>query len=291
MASGGRRPALPYRGSRHASGAHREQRSRRVRGLRPRGPCLRQLRNEVVVSLGRPPRVIVVAGVAAGSASSIVTANLAAALARSGESTAAVATHPGGGTISVVSLLGTRPVPGLSDVFADRVGLNKAVQRAARHPSLTVIGPGGSATAGGPPRDVVDGVYEQLQSRCSYIVVDAAPMAVSADAQRLAATSDAVLLAIECGRDRIDETADAVEALARIDAPLLGAVVLPRNTIPTAPVEVTQVAAPRKAASRPAPRPRRPESPVDRPSGDDTPTETMPRVDEPETERPQTSWR
>lgn len=246
----------------------------------PGGRVFGKLRNEVVASLGRPPRVIVVAGVAPGSASSVVTANLAAAMSRSGEATTAVATYPGGGHISVVSLLGTRSVPGLSDVFADRVGLDKAMQRAARQPSLTVIGPGGCATAAGPSRDVMSDVYERLRADSSYIVVDAAAMAVSSDAQLLASTADAVLLTVECGRDRIDEVTEAVEAVLRIDAPLLGAVVLPRNTIPAASLETAAEEERPALPRRPAPRPRPDSHESENPPADDTPTDTMPKIDD-----------
>ena len=244
----------------------------------PAGRVFGRLRNEVVASLDEPPQVIVVAGVATGSASSIVTANLAAALARSGETATAVSTHPGGGVSNVASLLGTRPVPGLSDVLADRVGFDAAVQRAARQPSLTVIGPGGCATAGGPSREAMSGVYERLRDRSSYIVVDAAPMAVSSDAQLLASNADAVILVVECGRDRIDEVTEAVQAVQRIDAPLLGAVVLPRHTIPAAPVAAPATEELPALTRRPAPHPR--PGHIDGAPADDTPTETMPTIDD-----------
>ncbi|GAA4906479.1 subunit length determinant protein [Stackebrandtia albiflava] len=244
----------------------------------PVGRVFGKLRHEVAAAMGDTTRVIVVAGVAPGSASSVVSANLAAALARAGDPVVAVASHPGG-PVTLPSQLGVPAVPGLSDVFADRARLTAALHPAARQPLLHVIGPGGCATATGPTGDMVSEVYARLKDRADWVVVDAAPLSISADAQFMAGPADAVILAVECGRDRVDEVLDAVQAVHRIGVPLLGAVVLPRSSVPTeAPLTVPrhEDQSRRQGARRPAPRPR----PRDvMPSPDDTPTETMPVVD------------
>lgn len=242
------------------------------------GRVFGKLRHEVVAALGAPHRVIVVAGVAAGSASSVVAANLAAALARAGDTVTAVATHPNGGRVTLVSLLGTPAVPGLADVFGGRVGLDDAVHRAARQPNLTVIGPGGSATAAGLSNETVSTLSERLRDRISYVVVDAAPMAVSSDAQLLASIADGVLLTVECGHDRIDQVAEAVQAIQRVDAPLLGAVVLPRGVLPKGAAPEAPRLDPRPALTQhPTPRPRV-EGESNEDDADDRPTEVMPVV-------------
>jgi capsular polysaccharide biosynthesis protein/Mrp family chromosome partitioning ATPase len=245
----------------------------------PAGRVFGKLRNEVVAALDAPDQVIVVAGIAPGSASGVVAANLGAALARSGDTTIAVATHPGG-PVTLSSLLDVPAVPGLSDVFAERVDLPTTIHRAARQPLLDVIGPGGCASAGGPSRDTVSDVYTKLRERASYVVLDAAPMSVSAEAQLLAAHADAVILAVECGRDRAADVAEAVQAVRRIDVPLLGAVVLPKAPVPTTdpiPVPATESRQPARGRRRPAPRRN---SRVDQPGPDDTPTETLPAIDD-----------
>ena len=262
----------------------------------PGGRVFGRLRNEVVAALGPAPhRVIVVAGVSSGSASSVCAANLAAALARAGSPSVAVAAHPSG-PFTVTSLLDAPAVPGLSDVFADRSDLARATHRAARHPLLDVIGPGGCGTATGPSRDTIAKVYSQLRDRASYVVVDAPPMTVSADAQLLAADADAVLIAVECGKDKVEDVAEAVQAMHRIDAPLLGAVALPRMPAPTdepeAPTRrgitsessrrtVTTVRDERVRRGRPpTPRRRGGGSGGGMPTGDDRPTDMIPVVED-----------
>lgn len=245
----------------------------------PAGRMFAKLRNEVVAVLGAPRRVIVVAGVSPGSASTTVAANLATALARAGNATTAVSAHPSG-TVSVPRLLGTPATPGLSDVFADRADLATATHPAARQPNVEVVGPGASGKAAGPSGDAVTAVYTALRERADYAVVDAAPTSVSAEAQLLAADADAVILAVELGRDRVRDVAEAVQAMRRIEAPLLGAVVLPRT-----PGRVSEpltrhdeaAPAPKSHAGRPSPYPRGDALPA----ADDAPTEVIPAVEEP----------
>jgi len=242
------------------------------------GRVFGKLRHEVVAALGATPRVIVVAGVAAGSASSVVAANLAAALARAGDTTTAVATHPNGGRVTLVSLLGTLAVPGLADVFSGRVDLDTAVHPAARQPNLTVIGPGGSASAAGLSHETVTRLSDRLRDRASYVIIDAAPMAVSSDAQLLASIADGVLLTVECGHDRIDQVAEAVQAVERVGAPLLGAVVLPSGVLPKgAEPEVPRLDARPALTQHASPR-LRPHTDTD--EADDRPTEVMPAIGE-----------
>ncbi|MGH8791695.1 MAG: tyrosine-protein kinase family protein, partial [Stackebrandtia sp.] len=229
------------------------------------GRVFGKLRNEVVAAMGSAHRIIVVAGVAPGSASSVVCANLAASLARAGDPTVAVAAHPGG-PVTVTGLLGVQAVPGLSDVFAERVDLAEATHRAARQPQLEVVGPGACGNAAGPTGDVIAEIYTKLRDRASYVVVDAAPMSISAEAQLLAAGADAVILAVECGRDRVHDVSEAVQAVRRIDAPLLGAVVLPKSRVTAAEPVAVPDAAPdaesdavepaETAVRRPTPYPR-----------------------------------
>jgi Mrp family chromosome partitioning ATPase len=202
----------------------------------PGGRVFSQLRNVVSSQLTHDQRIIVVAGVAPGPAASVVAANLATAMARAGDRATAVAANPST-TVGLPELFGTDSVPGLADVWSGRVDLAVATCAAPRQPSLNVIGPGAAARATGPTSEAAAETFSKLAEAGRFVVVDAPPLSCSADAQLLAGHADAVILAVQSGRDSIGETAAATLAMRQIDTPLLGAVLLPNvlgpmNTVP-----------------------------------------------------------
>ncbi|GAA1617384.1 lipopolysaccharide biosynthesis protein [Catellatospora bangladeshensis] len=198
----------------------------------PGGRAFNRLRNEVVAAFRPGEQVVVVTGASRGPAATLVAANLAAALSRTGAEVVIIGAQlPDSLTEAapLAKLLGVAPTPGLSDVLAGRVSLAEATQRAARTPSLHVITTGGTATAAGllqshALRDIV----ATLRAHADYLVVEAPSTATSADAQSLASLADAAILAVETRRTRRPEVADAAEQLRRVGTPLLGAVMMPR---------------------------------------------------------------
>jgi Mrp family chromosome partitioning ATPase len=208
-------------------------------------------------------RVIVVAGVAPGPAASVVAANLATAMARAGDRATAVAANPST-TVGLPELFGTDSVPGLADVWSGRVDLGEATHAAPRQPSLNVIGPGAAARATGPTSEAAAETFSKLAEAGRFVVVDAPPLSCSADAQLLAGHADAVILAVQSGRDSIGETAAAALAMRQIDTPLLGAVLLPNVLGPMNTV--------------PLPGARR-ETPLREVSQDETPTDSLEPVE------------
>ncbi|GAA2880549.1 hypothetical protein Acy02nite_20310 [Actinoplanes cyaneus] len=203
--------------------------------LQPYGPggrVFNRLRNEVLASLDAGDRVIVVTGSSRGSASTLVAANLAAALARTGSDVVLIGAHLPDSVVDAAPLarmLGVAAVPGLSELLGGRVGLSRVLQRAPRIPSLRVITTGGSATAAGLMqsqrlRDTLDA----LRRQGGYVVIEAPSTSSSADAQSLASFADAAILAVELRRTNRPALVDATEQLQRVGTRLLGAVVLPR---------------------------------------------------------------
>jgi capsular polysaccharide biosynthesis protein/Mrp family chromosome partitioning ATPase len=198
----------------------------------PGGRTFNRLRNEVVASLGPDDKVVVVAGASRGVASTLVAANLAAALARTGSDVTLVGAHlpdSVADTAPLATIFGVAATPGLSDVLAGRVGLADAVQHAPRIPSLRVITTGGIASAAGLMqsqglRDALD----LLSARPGYVVIEAPATSSSADAQSLASLADAAIIAVELRRTRRPDVSDAAEQLRRVGTPLLGTVVVPR---------------------------------------------------------------
>ncbi|KUL36624.1 Wzz/FepE/Etk N-terminal domain-containing protein [Actinoplanes awajinensis] len=215
--------------------------------LQPYGPggrVFNRLRNEVLASLEPTDRIIVVTGTSRGSASTLVAANLAAALARTGSDVVLIGAHLPDSVVDAAPLarmLGVAAVPGLSELLAGRVGLVRALQRTPRIPSLRVITTGGSATAAGLMQSQrLRDTLEALSRQGGYVVIEAPSTSSSADAQSLASFADAAILAVELRRTRRPALLDATEQLQRVGTRLLGAVVLPRLTtrragVPSAP--------------------------------------------------------
>ncbi|MEV6299413.1 Wzz/FepE/Etk N-terminal domain-containing protein [Actinoplanes sp. NPDC051861] len=203
--------------------------------LQPYGPggrVFNRLRNEVLASLQSGDQIIVVTGTSRGSASTLVAANLAAALARTGSDVVLIGAHLPDSVVDVAPLarmLGVSAVPGLSDLLAGRVGLGRALQRTPRIPSLRVITTGGAATAAGLMQSQrLRDTLEALRRQSQYVVIEAPSTSSSADAQSLASLADAAILAVELRRSRRPALLDATEQLQRVGTRLLGAVVLPR---------------------------------------------------------------
>jgi len=176
----------------------------------------------------------VVTGASRGAATTLVAANLAASLARTGSDVVLVGAHLPDSVVDAAPLariLGVSPVPGLSELLAGRVTLARAMQRTPRIPSLRVITTGGAATAAGLMQSQrLRDTLESVRRTAGYVVIEAPSTSSSADAQSLASLADAAILAVELRRARRPALLDAYEQLRRVGTPLLGAVVLPRLT-------------------------------------------------------------
>lgn len=196
------------------------------------GRVFNRLRNEVLASLSPGDQVIVVTGASRGSATTLVAANLAAALARTGSDVVLIGAHLPDTVMDAAPLarmLGVSAMPGLSDLLAGRVGLARTLQRTPRIPSLRVITTGGTATAAGLMQSQrLKDTLVALRGQGGYVVIEAPSTSSSADAQSLASLADAAILAVELRRARRPAVLDAAEQLQRVGTPLLGAVVLPR---------------------------------------------------------------
>jgi uncharacterized protein involved in exopolysaccharide biosynthesis/Mrp family chromosome partitioning ATPase len=203
--------------------------------LQPYGPggrVFNRLRNEVLAAMREDDRIIVVTGTSRGSASTLVAANLAAALARTGSEVVLIGAHLPDSVIDAAPLarmFGVSAMPGLSDLLAGRVSLSRALQRTPRIPSLRVITTGGAATAAGLMQSQrLKDTLQTLRKQGGYVVIEAPSTSSSADAQSLASLADAAILAVELRRSKRPALVDATEQLQRVGTRLLGAVVLPR---------------------------------------------------------------
>ncbi|WP_378078880.1 lipopolysaccharide biosynthesis protein [Actinoplanes sichuanensis] len=223
--------------------------------LQPYGPggrVFNRLRNEVLASLHETDRIIVVTGISRGSASTLVAANLAAALARTGSDVVLIGAHLPDSVIDTAPLarmFGVSALPGLSDLLAGRETLSGTLQRAPRIPSLRVITAGGAAAAAGLMQSQrLKDTLQTLREQGGYVVIEAPSTSSSADAQSLASLADAAILAVELRRSKRPALVDATEQLRRVGTKLLGTVVMPR----LAPIQPGDLAAPAVALPVPS---------------------------------------
>jgi Mrp family chromosome partitioning ATPase len=205
----------------------------------PGGRAFNRLRNEVVASLGSDDAVILVTGVSPGGASTVVAANLAAALARADNEVILVGANVSEiDAVTLSQVFDVADIPGLTDVLTGRVSLSRSLQRAARLPRLRIVTPGGTASAAGLLQsEGIRGALNALRHQARYLVVEAPSAASGADAQSLARAADVAILVVEAGRARHAQVADAAVQVRRVSTRLLGAVVVPRVVTATAEEE------------------------------------------------------
>jgi Mrp family chromosome partitioning ATPase len=198
----------------------------------PGGRAFNRLRNEVVASLGGDDQVILVTGASPGGASTVVAANLAAALARADNHVILVGANVaefGADAVTLSQIFDVADIPGLTDVLTGRASLPQALQRAARAPRLHIVTPGGTASASGLLQsEGVRNALQALRRQARYVVVEAPSAASGADAQSLAGAADAAILVVEAGRARHVQVVDAAIQMRLVGTRLLGAIVLPR---------------------------------------------------------------
>ena len=207
----------------------------------PLGRAFHRLRNEVVASLAADERTLLVTAASPGSASTVVAANLAAALARSDNDVIVVGANVpeiGSATLTLARLFDVADVPGLTDVLAGRTPLDNAVQRAARDPAAAgrharAVRP---APAGCCRQRASAAAIHALRRRARYLVVEAPSAASGADAQSLAGMADAAILVVAAGETRHAQVTDAALQLKRVGTRLLGAVIVP----PLSSVDIDQ---------------------------------------------------
>jgi Mrp family chromosome partitioning ATPase/capsular polysaccharide biosynthesis protein len=196
-------------------------------------PGYDRLRNEVAATLSAADRVLLVTSANRGAPSTVVAANLAAALARVGHEVILLGANPpdlGVDTVLLSGLFDIADIPGLTDVLGGRVTLAAALQTPPREPRLRVVTPGGAASANGLLQSqTAAATIARLRGQARFIVVDSPSTASSADAQSLAGHADAAILVAETGRTRHDQLGDGAAQLRAVGVRVLGAVLLPRG--------------------------------------------------------------
>ena len=201
--------------------------------LYPRSPAaeaFRTLRTNIeFASLDKPFRTVVVTSSAPGEGKTVVASNLAVAIAQSGRRTILVDAdlrRPG-----VHGMFSLTNVPGLTDmVRSDDVQLAD-VARTTEEANLSVVTagtiPANPAELLGSRRMAV--ILDRLREAADVVIFDTAPVGAVTDAAILAAKADATLFVVQPLRTTERVVRRGREALAKVNARVIGAVL---NNVP-----------------------------------------------------------
>ena len=192
----------------------------------PRSPAAEAYRtlrtNLQFASLDRDLRTVLVTSAADGEGKTTVAANLGVALAEAGSRVLlldADLRRPGLHRLFELPL-----APGLSNALLDEE--SEPPIRATAVPGLSVL------SAGDPPPNPAEfvasrrltGLLARLRSSFDYVLVDAAPLTLVADAAALAPSVDGVVMVVSAGKTKRDLARRAREQLAVVGARVLGVV-------------------------------------------------------------------
>lgn len=198
------------------------------------GQRFHELCHSVVTALGHGNHILLVTSPSPGTGTSVVAANLAAALTRIGTSAALVCADPH--CLESTHLLGVRQEPGLSDILVGQASPSRVEQRGSDLPQLRIIAPG---TDDERLPEMLHGremrrLLSDLQSSATYVIVETAPMSARADAQAFADAADAAIVVVEAAGAERTDVQRGVRQLDRMGTAVFGAVVLPSQSGATA---------------------------------------------------------
>lgn len=186
--------------------------------------AIRRLRTNLsYMDVDNPPRAIVVTSPKQGDGKSTVAANLAAAIALSGQRVTLVDCDLRRPNVS--RSLGLDDTVGLTDVLAGRVQLVDAVQE---HPEITGLSVLTSGSRPPNPSEILGsqamrGIVADL-SRVGMVVMDAPPLLPVTDAAVVAHSADGALITVSAGRTLDTELTSAIEHLHAVHARPLGVI-------------------------------------------------------------------
>lgn len=185
---------------------------------------LRRLRTNLsYMDVDNPPHAIVITSPQQGDGKSTVAANLALAIALSGQPVTLVdcdLRRP-----NVAKTLDLDDTVGLTDVLAGRLSLEDALQEHPEFPGLTVL------TAGSRPPNpsellgskAMRAVIETLAHH-GMVILDAPPLLPVTDAAIVAQHADGALITVSAGKTQDRELEAAVDHLKRVHARPLGVI-------------------------------------------------------------------
>jgi capsular polysaccharide biosynthesis protein/MinD-like ATPase involved in chromosome partitioning or flagellar assembly len=193
------------------------------------GQSFGELARYISGTLGGGSHVLAVATTSPGPSGSLVAANLAAALARTGDETVVICADED--QTSVPELFGIGIRRGLSDVLAGTATMSDVMNKAHGWPRLRLIGPGAEL----PGIDAASRygraqVLTDLLNEARFVIIEFHASADLAGTISFAEFAETALIVVEAERSRPADIADCLQRLDRLQTPALGTIVVPAVT-------------------------------------------------------------
>ena len=178
-------------------------------------------------------QVVLVTSPAAGEGKTTTAAHLAALLAEVGKSVLVVSAdfrRP-----RIHELFGVEREPGLADVLTGATDRSlSSLNLETNVPGVRLLPSGSPVTNPAPFLLETAQLVAAAREIFDYVIVDTAPLLVANDATELAGVADMVIVLARADRTTRDAAQRAAEVLERVEAPVLGVVVIGANDTPTA---------------------------------------------------------
>lgn len=182
---------------------------------------------------GRTGKVLVVVSPGAGEGKTTTAAHLAALLAEAGNSVLVVSAdfrRP-----RIHELFAVNSAPGLSEVLAPRNPLPlRSLDLSTPVKGVKLLASGAAVDNPAPLLGATVELMRGARPLFDFIIVDTAPLLVANDASELIRAADMVLVVARARRTSIDSCERSAELLKRIDAPVIGAVLVGASDMPAA---------------------------------------------------------
>ena len=190
----------------------------------PEAEAVRSLKSSILLMKGKHSSlVILIVSSTAGEGKTMLSVNLASALAEQGETCLfdADIRRP-----RAASSLGVSPRFGLKDVLQENVRLEEALIKVSGIPGLTVLPPRrwNDAIAEIASAPLLEEIIGALRQKFRFIVVDCPPIISYPEGRVLSQFVDSVILVGRCGTTTREALSRSVEILAEVQAPVLGVV-------------------------------------------------------------------
>jgi capsular exopolysaccharide synthesis family protein len=209
----------------------------------------RRLRTNLgALGVGRGLRSFAVSSAVIGEGTTMVVANLAIAFAQAGHRVAVVDANLR--TPGVARMLGSSSAVGLTNVLAEDLPLEVALQRVTGQLPLQVLGSGPIPPN---PSELLGskrfaGVLDELLEHVELIILGTPALLTASDAAILSRMTSGVLLVTRLGSTSTAELESGAHSLRTVDARVLGLVV---NRAPSPGFDVPAAAAERSAPGEP----------------------------------------
>lgn len=189
----------------------------------PRAEAFRQLRTNLqFVDVDEPRKVIVVTSALPAEGKTTTLANLAIALASTGQRVLAIEAdlrRP-----KLASLLGLERSVGLTSVLSGRIGVVQAVQQWSGGVDVLASGPLPPNPSELLASQQMKSLLMELRGYYDTILIDTPPLLPVTDAAAVAPSTDGVILVCRFKETTRDQVTRSAEAITAVSAPLLGTV-------------------------------------------------------------------